>query len=460
MESDQDYQNVFFVGIGGIGMSAIARWFHVNGYKVGGYDRTPTALTQALEEEGIEITFKDLGQPPAAFRDPAATLVVYTPAIPADHRTMAYFRAEGFRVLKRSQILGKLAGQMKTVAIAGTHGKTTTSTLTAHIIRSSGINCAAFLGGISNNYHSNFLLNEPAENTKDVVCVVEADEFDRSFLTLYPEVAVITSTDADHLDIYGSHDHVLESFQAFANQISRGGVLFLKKGLGVRGPERTYSYSLDEGDYAARNIRLENARFVFDLQYPGGVIENIRLQSPGYHNIENAVAASAAAMEVGVTPEQVRVGLNSFRGVKRRFEFIVEGERVYIDDYAHHPAEISAFLNSVRGLYPGRKITAVFQPHLFTRTRDFADDFAASLAIADEVILLDIYPARELPIEGVTSEMLLEKIPLTNKKLLSREQLIDYISNSPTDVLATIGAGDIDKLVPVIKSILQSPNFP
>jgi len=460
MESDQGCQNVFFVGIGGIGMSAIARWFNINGYQVGGYDRASTPLTQALEKEGMVITYEDRDVPPSGFSDPEKTLVVYTPAIPADHRMMRYFRAGGFKIQKRSQILGELAGKMTTVAVAGTHGKTTTSSLTAHLIRSAGVNCAAFLGGISNNYNSNFLLNQPAENLKEVVCIVEADEFDRSFLTLFPHVAVITSTDADHLDIYGDHQELLNSFQDFANQIDRDGTLFLKKGLGITGPERTFSYSLQGGDYYADHIRLEDARFVFDLHTPSGLINNIKLQTPGYHNIENAIAAAAAAMTVGVKPEQVRDGLNSFKGVKRRFEYIVEGDRIYIDDYAHHPAEITAFLKSLRGLYPTRKITAVFQPHLYTRTRDFADEFGQSLALADEVILLDIYPARELPIEGVDSKMLLKKIPMTQKKLMSKEDLIRFIGETPPELLATIGAGDIDKLVPVIKSILQPSYFP
>lgn len=461
MELSQGYQHVFFIGIGGIGMSAIARWFHINGYHTGGYDKTPTALTATVEEEGLGIIFEDsVSALPAGFTDPENTLVVFTPAIPKDNELLHYFRSNGFPVKKRSEILGLLASRMKTIAIAGTHGKTTTSSMTAHIIRSSGTNCAAFLGGITVNYNSNFLLNEPEEDMSRVICVVEADEFDRSFLTLFPHVAVVTSTDADHLDIYGNHGELLSSFQGFADQIDRGGVLFLKQGLSLRGPEHTFSYGLGTGAYSAENIRIENARFVFDLHTPDIRIEDIHLRTPGFHNVENAVAASAAALSVGVTPEQVREGLNTFKGVKRRFEYIVEGERIYIDDYAHHPSEITAFLTSVRALYPNRHLTAVFQPHLFSRTRDFAAEFARSLALADTIYLLDIYPARELPIEGVDSAMLLAKISATDKHLVAREDLLGRIAASPPELLVTIGAGDIDKLVSPIKSILQSTNIP
>ncbi len=362
--------------------------------------------------------------------------------------------------MKRSQVLGLLAGQMKTVAIAGTHGKTTTSSMTAHIIRNSGINCAAFLGGIVNNYKSNFLLNRPSEKLDEVVCVVEADEFDRSFLTLFPKVAIVTSTDADHLDIYGNHDELRHSFQRFVDQIDLDGVLLMKDGLSLKGPVNTFAYGIDTGVYNARTVRVEQARFVFDIHTPDGVIHDVRLQSPGFHNVENAVAAAAAALAVGVSPQQVKDGLITFRGVKRRFEFVVEGERVYIDDYAHHPAEITAFLTSVRALYPDRKITAVFQPHLFSRTRDFADDFGKSLALADTIYLLDIYPAREQPIEGVDSAMLLNKIPAADKRLVGRDELTGLISVSPPDVLVTIGAGDIDKLVSPIKMILEGFSIP
>lgn len=461
MELSQGYQRVFFVGIGGIGMSAIARWFHVNGYHTGGYDKTPTALTASLAEEGLGIIFEDsVSALPAEFTDPAGTLVVFTPAIPKDSELLHFFRSSGFPVKKRSEILGLLASRMKTIAIAGTHGKTTTSSMTAHIIRSSGTNCAAFLGGITVNYNSNFLLNEPEEDISRVVCVVEADEFDRSFLTLYPHIAVVTSTDADHLDIYGNHGELLASFQGFADQIDRNGTLFLKKGLSLRGPERTFSYGLGAAAYSAENIRIENASFVFDLHTPDLRIEDIHLRTPGFHNVENAVAAAAAALAAGLTPEQVKEGLSTFKGVKRRFEYILEGERTYIDDYAHHPSEITAFLTSVKALYPDRHLTAVFQPHLFTRTRDFAAEFAGSLALADTIYLLDIYPARELPIEGVDSDMLLAKIPAADKHLVSREDLLGRLAASPPGLLVTIGAGDIDKLVSPIKSILQSSNIP
>jgi UDP-N-acetylmuramate--alanine ligase len=456
MESSQGYQNVFFVGIGGIGMSAIARWFNVNAYHTGGYDKTPTALTHALQEEKIWITFEDKASIlPPEFSNPDNTLVVYTPAIPKDSELLNHFRSAGFVVKKRSEILGILAAEMRTIAIAGTHGKTTTSSMTAHIVRSSGLNCAAFLGGITNNYQTNFLLNRPTDNMRDVVCVVEADEFDRSFLTLFPEVAVVTSTDADHLDIYGNHEELLHSFQNFVDQIQRTGTLILRQGLSLQGPQKTFSYGLETGAFSAQNIRIQDARFVFDIHTPDTVIKEVRLQSPGFHNIENAIAAAAAASQVGVSSEQIKEGLSTFKGVKRRFEFVVESDRVYIDDYAHHPTEITAFLQSVRALYPDQKLTAVFQPHLFTRTRDFADDFAQSLSLADKVILLEIYPARELPIEGINSQMLLDRITAPEKILTDKEHLLEIIRHSPPDLLVTIGAGDIDKIVSSLKTILQ-----
>lgn len=461
MESGQRYQSVFFVGIGGIGMSAIARWFNINGYQTAGYDKTPTELTHTLQSEGIRITFEDsVAEIPGGFSSPDNTLVVYTPAIPKDSILLNHFRTKGYAIKKRSEILGMLAAEMKTIAIAGTHGKTTTSSMTAHIVRSSGLNCAAFLGGITNNYQTNFLLNRPADDMRDVICVVEADEFDRSFLTLFPHVAVVTSTDADHLDIYGNHDELLASFQRFVDQIDRDGTLVLRHGLTLTGPADTCLYSLATGSFSAQNIHIENARFVFDIRTPDGDIPGIRLQTPGFHNIENAVAAAAAALKVGVTADQIREGLNTFKGVKRRFEYVVEGDTVFIDDYAHHPTEISAFLNSVRALYPERHITAIFQPHLYSRTRDFAAEFAQSLSIPDRLLLLDIYPARELPIEGVSSQMLLDQVTIPDKQRVSKEQATEWISANRPDVLVTIGAGDIDKMVSTIKTILQHPNIP
>lgn len=456
------WKHVYFVGIGGIGMSALARWFNVNGFAVAGYDRTPTPLTDTLESEGIILCFDDaVEQVPAPFlANPADTLIVYTPAIPAGHRQMEYFREQGFEVFKRSQVLGWITRTLRTVGVAGTHGKTTTSSMVAHLLRAAGINCTAFLGGITQNYGTNFLLNEPTDHPEEIVCVVEADEFDRSFLTLYPDWAIVTSTDADHLDIYGQHDALLDSFRTFVGQIKPGGVLFMRKGLDLTDSTRAEvrDYSLDAGNYRSENLRIENARFVFDIAYPQGTIEEIRMTVPGYHNVENAVAASAVALQLGVSPEQIRSGLGSYRGVKRRFEYWIETkEKILIDDYAHHPTEIEAFLKSVRALYPGRHLTAIFQPHLYSRTRDFADEFAASLSRADRLLLLDIYPARELPMEGVTSQMLLNKVTIPDKVLLSKEDLLLKLKILPTEVVVTLGAGDIDKLVGEIREILGFP---
>ncbi len=453
------FKYIYFLGIGGIGMSALARWFGVNGYTVAGYDKTPTALTNALQAEGMAVHFADdVELIPAAFREnPAETLVIYTPAVPKNHTEYIYFTENDFTLQKRSQVLGLLAGQMTTIGVAGTHGKTTTSSMVAHILRDSGVNCAAFLGGITNNYGTNFLLNEPADDLKSVVCVVEADEFDRSFLTLFPKYAIVTSTDADHLDIYGAHDAVLESFGKFVSQIDDSGVLFMKEGLSLidKTKAEVRPYSLQSGQYYSQNLRIEQATFVFDLVHPQGVIADITLLIPGFHNVENAVAAGAVALEVGVSPDAIRSALNTYRGVRRRFEYVLKtDEAVLIDDYAHHPAEVQAFLSSVKALYPDRELTAVFQPHLFTRTRDFADGFAESLSLADSVILLDIYPARELPIEGVTSELIFRGIQSKSKQKCTKAELPGVVREMKPSLLVTIGAGDIDQMVPVLKSVL------
>ena len=452
---------VYFLGIGGIGMSALARWFLVNGYEVAGYDRTATALTNALQQEGMAIHFdEDIEQIPVHFRENRdETLVIYTPAVPKTHREYIYLTEHGFTLQKRSQVLGLLAGRMTTVAIAGTHGKTTTSSMVAHILKDSGVNCAAFLGGITQNYGTNFLLNEPTDDLSKVICVVEADEFDRSFLTLFPQVAIVTSTDADHLDIYGDHNAVLDSFSAFVSQIKPDGTLFMKRGLALadRTPATVYAYSLDEGSFYSKNLRIENACFVFDIVYPQGVIENITLQMPGFHNVENAVAAAAAALQVGVAPEQIRQALGNYKGVKRRFEYILKSKNViFIDDYAHHPAEVFAFLSSLKALYPERKVTAIFQPHLFSRTRDFAEEFAKSLSLADRVILLDIYPARELPIEGVSADLIFKSILSENKVQCTKAELPDLLRNEPPELVATIGAGDIDQMIPVLRNLFET----
>ncbi len=440
-------------------MSALARWFHVNGYPVAGYDRTPTALTDALQAEGMTIHFtEDVEQIPAKFREnPAETLVIYTPAVPKTHAEYIYFTEHGFTLQKRSQVLGLLAGQMTTIGVAGTHGKTTTSSMVAHILRDSGVNCAAFLGGITNNYGTNFLLNEPADDLRSVVCVVEADEFDRSFLTLFPTYAIVTSTDADHLDIYGAHDAVLESFGIFVGQIEPEGVLFMKQGLSLADKTKAAvrSYSLQNGDYRSQNLRVEQASFIFDLIHPTGIIADIRLVVPGFHNVENAIAAGAVALEVGVSPEAIRSALNSYRGVRRRFEYVLKTDSaVLIDDYAHHPAEVQAFLSSVKALYPDRELTAIFQPHLFSRTRDFAEGFAESLSLADHVILLDIYPARELPMEGVTSDLIFRGIHSKTKTKCTKAELPDVVRKMKPALLVTIGAGDIDQLLPTLKDIV------
>ncbi len=459
MTLDQ-FKYIYFLGIGGIGMSALARWFQVNGYAVAGYDKTSTLLTSALEAEGMVIHFsEDVDQIPAKFKaNPAETLVIYTPAVPKTHTEYIYLTDQGFTLQKRSQVLGLLAGQMTTIGVAGTHGKTTTSSMVAHILRDAGVNCAAFLGGITNNYGTNFLLNQPADDLRSVVCVVEADEFDRSFLTLFPTFAIVTSTDADHLDIYGAHEAVLESFSKFVSQIESNGVLFMKQGLSLADETNASvrSYSLKEGDYYSRNLRIEQATFIFDLVYPQGVISDIYLTVPGFHNVENAVAAGAVALEVGVSPEAIRSALNSYSGVRRRFEYILKTDSaVLIDDYAHHPAEVQAFLLSVKALYPNRELTAIFQPHLYSRTRDFAEGFAESLSLADNVILLDIYPARELPIEGVTSDLIFKGVHSKNKKKCTKAELPDVVRDMKPSLLVTIGAGDIDQLLTMLKNIIK-----
>ena len=456
-----NWKSIYFVGIGGIGMSALARWFNANGFHVAGYDKTETILVQALVAEGIPVNFEDeVASIPTEFtNDPDQTLIIYTPAVPVHHKQMNFFKQENFMILKRSQVLGILTKNMRTIGVAGTHGKTTTSSLVAHILRDAGVNSTAFLGGITQNYGTNLLLNEPTENLEDVICVVEADEFDRSFLTLFPEIAIVTSTDADHLDIYGEHEAVLESFCEYVSQIEDEGALFMRSGLTIASATKAkiFTYSLNDGDYHAENITIENARFVFDLVYPGGSINGIAMRIPGYHNIENSIAAGAVALYVGVDSGKIKDALESYRGVKRRFEYQIEEEgRVYIDDYAHHPTEIEAFLSSVKALYPGRHITAIFQPHLYSRTRDFADGFSESLSIADSVILLEIYPARELPIEGVNSQMLLDKISGSDKCLTPKADVLEHLKGLDLDVVVTIGAGDIDTLVLPIKNLLRS----
>lgn len=439
-------RNIYFIGIGGIGMSAIARYYNAKGFKVSGYDRTPSPLTHALESEGIEVHYTDdISYIPNEVED---TLVVYTPAIPADMGELVYVQDKGYRVIKRSRMLGEIAEGQRCMAVAGTHGKTTTSTMTSHLFMDSGEGCSAFLGGISKNYNSNLLISP-----NDVI-VAEADEFDRSFLQLFPEIAVITSMDADHLDIYGDEQHVKEAFKAFASQVS--GTVIIKHGLDITPADtsariRTYSFGNPEADFHAEP--LEDGHF--NLHYPGGVIEDCVVGIPGWVNVENATAASAIALTYGIAPEKIKRALASFSGVRRRFDIQVRKPGcVYIDDYAHHPEEIKAALSSIRRAYPSSKLTAVFQPHLYTRTRDFAPEFAQALSLADKVILLDIYPARELPIPGVTSEIIFKDIT-SEKVLIRREELMGYLQNEPVEVLATLGAGDIDRFVGEIAEMLD-----
>ncbi len=445
-----EYANIYFLGIGGIGMSALARYSLHEGRRVAGYDRTPSALTEALEAEGAAIHYEeDVRLIPEAFLDPATTMVVYTPAVPRDHAEYRYFLEHGFRIEKRSQMLGHLSAGKYVMAVAGTHGKTTTSTLVAWLNRALTGGGSAFLGGVSKNFDSNLVLGDGAR------LAVEADEFDRSFLRLYPDVAVVTSADADHLDIYGTHEAVKEAFSQFIGQIRPGGSLIIKQGLDLRidNPGITvWRYALDTpcDFYAARVRLLEGGHYRYDIVTPDGVIADCMLGVPGWVNIENSVAAVAsvwcAARHEGVAldAERLREGLASFAGVKRRFEFYVNTpKQVYMDDYAHHPRELAATLLSLRRMFPGRRITALFQPHLYTRTRDLCDGFAEALSHADEVVLLPIYPAREEPIEGVTSEIIAERVTVPCR-IVPREALADVVAAMPTDVVVSFGAGNID----------------
>ncbi len=448
-----NYKNIYFLGIGGIGMSAIARWFCAQDFVVGGYDKTSTELTQRLQEEGMDIHYDNqVGRIPTAFYKREETLVVLTPAIPKDNTELTYFQDNGYTILKRSQVLGLLTKDMFCIAVAGTHGKTTTSSMVAHVLKACGIKVNAFLGGITVNYESNLLIGD-----KKGVVVVEADEFDRSFLTLFPNIAVITSTDADHLDIYGEADELKRTFALFASQIKEGGTLFLREGLEVGSPKgvEIRSYAHNGNVIKAEQLRVEEGDFVFDYVSTAHRIENIVMQMPGFHNVENALAAVSIALEMGIEPLKVKSGIESFKGVKRRFQTILKTkEVVYIDDYAHHPTEIEAFLKSVKKLYEGKKVTCIFQPHLYSRTRDFLEGFAESLSLADKLILLDIYPARELPIEGVTSQVVFDKVTLKDKLLCTKNELMDILEAEKFEILVTVGAGDIDVFVKPIKEMI------
>ena len=450
----KEFDSIYFVGAGGIGMAALERYFLSRGKRVAGYDRTPSELTDALVNEGVEIVFdEDPALIPDYCRDPQRTLVVYTPAVPAEHAGLCYFREHGFEVVKRARVLGVITEHSKSLCFAGTHGKTTTSSMAAHMLHDSGMGCNAFLGGVLRNYGSNFLLSDDSPYS-----VIEADEFDRSFHHLRPYIAVVTSTDPDHLDIYGTPENYLEGFAHFTSLIVPGGALIVHTGLAlqprVQPGVRIYTYGREDGDFHAARVRVGNGTIVFDLVTPWETIADVELGVPVDINIENAIASMAACRLVDVPAEAMRRAMATFMGAKRRFEFWLKepGEhgKVVIDDYAHHPSEIRASITSVRQLYAGRKITVIFQPHLYTRTRDFADEFAQALSLADEVLLLPIYPARELPIEGVSSEMLLDKLTCAEKNIYSKENLINSISVRNFDVLLTVGAGDIANLLPKI----------
>ena len=455
----QKITSVYFVGVGGIGMSALARYFEAKGKHVAGYDKTPSDLTAALINEGIRIHYMDdVALIPADCKQVDSTLVVYTPAIPETHAELNYFRENGFTLMKRAQVLGEITRSERGLCVAGTHGKTTTSSMLAHLLKQSHVDCNAFLGGILKNYNSNLMLSDKSD-----LAVIEADEFDRSFHWLNPYMAVITAVDPDHLDIYGTPEAYRESFEHFTSLIRPDGCLVMKKGLQLqpRLPKgaKLYTYSAtEEADFFARNIRIGNGDIVFDFVTPTGCIEDVKLGVPVKVNIENGVAAMALAQLNGVTEEEIKRGMASFAGPVRRFDFhLKRNDIVLLDDYAHHPAELKASIQSVKELYPDKKITGIFQPHLYTRTRDFAADFAASLSLLDELILLDIYPAREEPIPGVTSQLIFDQVTLKKKRMIKKEELLDLVKKEAADfqVVLMLGAGNIDRLVEPVKQILE-----
>lgn len=457
MMDDKDIQSVYFAGAGGIGMSALERYFLSHGLAVGGYDRTESELTRRLCDEGAQIHYEDRPELiPADFRDPQHTLVVYTPALPADHKELAWFREQGFEVQKRAQVLGTLTRMMKGLCVAGTHGKTTTSSMAAHLLHESHIGCNAFLGGITKNYGTNYLI---AKDSPFVV--IEADEFDRSFHHLRPYATVITATDADHLDIYGTTEAYLESFRHYTSLIQPGGTLIVHRGLPMQealqeGVKR-YDYSREEGDFHAENVRIGNGHIVFDLVSPLGNITDIELGVPVSINIENGIAAIALAQIAGAAPDEIRKAMLTFGGVDRRFDFKIKNSRkVFLSDYAHHPEEIRQSILSLREVFNGRKISAIFQPHLFSRTRDFYKDFAESLSLLDEVYLTDIYPAREQPIPGVSSKLIFNELRGDMEKhLCHKEEVLDIVKQHDFDVLVVLGAGDLDNYTADIAALLQ-----
>ena len=453
-------KSVYFLGIGGIGMSNLARYFMSKNKLVAGYDRAETPLTKELVREGAAVHYTDnIGSIPLVFKDKDSTLVVYTPAIPVDSDELNYFQKNGFTIQKRAQVLGEITKSGKALCCAGTHGKTTTSSMLAHILRQSHLDCNAFLGGILKNYNNNLILSDKSDFT-----VVEADEYDRSFHWLHPYMALITSVDPDHLDIYGTEVEYLKSFEHFTSLIKPDGALVIrhniKLNLKTSQSVRIYTYSIDKGDFHAKNIKTGNGEIRFDFVTPNEIIEDITLGVPVKINIENAVGAMSIAWLNGVTSEELRMAISSFQGAKRRFDFLLKADNiVLIDDYAHHPEELAASISSVKELYPGKKVTGVFQPHLYSRTRDFADEFAKNLSLLDELILLDIYPAREKPIEGVTSEVIFNNVTC-RKTLCKKSELLDFLNNkSDIEVLLTMGAGDIDQLLSPIKELLMKLNI-
>lgn len=450
-------KSVYFIGAGGIGMSALVRFFLSKGKEVAGYDRTPTELTERLNQEGAAIHYEDnVELIPKQFLDKETTLIVYTPAVPESHSELTYFRSHDFNILKRSQVLGMLTKTGKGLCVAGTHGKTTTSTMAAHLLHQSHVGCNAFLGGISKNYDTNLLLSD----TSDFI-VIEADEYDRSFHWLSPYASVITATDADHLDIYGTKDAYLESFRHYTSLIKPGGALIVHEGLelqpNLQEGVRLFTYSKDAGDFHASNIRIGGGEIFFDLVSPFGNIQNVQLGVPVLINIENGIAAMALAQLSGVNAEEIRQGMASFKGVDRRFDFKIKNDRIaFLSDYAHHPEEIRQSVLSLRALYPDKKLTAIFQPHLYSRTADFYKEFADSLSLLDEVILTEIYPAREKPIPGVTSKLIYDKLrPGIEKSICKKEDLLDLLPKKPLDVLIVLGAGDLNDYVPQFAEILN-----
>lgn len=454
----KDIKAVYFVGAGGIGMSAIARYFIHRGIVVAGYDKTPSNLTKQLEKEGMIIHYtEDVTEIPHACKDPKTCLVIYTPAIPAEHKELVFFREGGFEIQKRAQVLGTLTRTHKGLCVAGTHGKTTTSTMCAHIMHQSSVDCNAFLGGISKNYGTNYILSDNSDYV-----VIEADEFDRSFHWLRPWMSVITATDPDHLDIYGTKEAYLESFRHYTELIQPGGALIIHTGLemkpNVQEGVKIYEYSLDKGDFHAENIKIDNGNITFDFISPIECVKNVELGNPVPINIVNGVAAMAMAQLNGCTAEELRYGMATYRGVDRRFDFALKYDRhVLISDYAHHPKEIFQSAKSIKQLYSNRKITAIFQPHLYTRTRDFYKDFADALSQLDEVILCDIYPAREQPIPGVTSKLIYDNLAEgVEKSMVKTDEVLDLVKSRDFDVLVILGAGDLDNQVPKIAKILES----